>query len=185
MPGSEDLSWLESGVVLAGAGRDPRASQTGQEDGILTAEEVAGLDLRSTELVTLSACDTAKGRIARGQGVLGLQQAFAAAGARTLVTTLWPVDDVTTVILMDEFYRNLWQKKLPKLEALRQAQLTVLKQPDFVRRRRQELKAEFARLGLKRDLDLGGPEALPKGVQEAPRTDPKLWGAFVLSGDVR
>ena len=133
-PWSEDLSWLESGVVLAGAGRTPQPVATGQEDGILSAEEVAALDLRGTELVTLSACDTARGRIAQGQGVLGLQQAFAAAGARTLVTTLWPVDDVTTVILMDEFYQNLWQKKLPKLEALRQAQLTVLKQPELVRR---------------------------------------------------
>jgi CHAT domain-containing protein len=184
-PGSEDLSWLESGVVLAGAGRAPQPGATGQEDGILTAEEVAALDLRGTELVTLSACDTALGQIARGQGVLGLQQAFAAAGARALVTTLWPVDDVTTVILMEEFYRNLWQKKLPKLEALRQAQLKVLKEPELVRRRRQEITAEFAKLGLKRDLDLGGPVTPAKPVQVAPRTDPKLWGAFVLSGDVR
>ncbi len=170
---------------LAGAGRAPQAGQTGQEDGILTAEEVAALDLRGTELVTLSACDTARGRITRGQGVLGLQQAFAAAGARTLVTTLWPVDDVTTVILMEEFYMNLWQKKLPKLEALRQAQLTVLKQPGFVRRRRQELKAEFAKLGLKRDLELDGPATPANPVKEASRTDPKLWGAFILSGDIR
>jgi CHAT domain-containing protein len=185
IPWAEDLALLESGVVLAGAGRDPQAGQTSQEDGILTAEEVAALDLRGTELVTLSACDTALGQIARGQGVLGLQQAFAAAGARTLVTTLWPVDDVTTVILMDEFYRNLWQKKLPKLEALRQAQLKVLKEPEFVRRRRQEVKAEFAKLGLKRDLELGGADPPANSVKEAPRTDPKLWGAFVLSGDIR
>ncbi len=114
-----------------------------------------------------------------------MQQAFAAAGARTLVTTLWPVDDLTTVILMDEFYRNLWQKKLPKLEALRQAQLTVLKQPEFVWRRRQELKAEFAKLGLKRDLELERPGTPANPVKEALRTDPKLWGAFVLSGDIR
>jgi CHAT domain-containing protein len=185
IPWAEDLSLLESGVVLAGAGRAPQAGQTDQEDGILTAEEVAALDLRGTELVTLSACDTGLGRITRGQGVLGLQQAFAAAGARTLVTSLWPVDDVATVILMEEFYQNLWQKRLPKLEALRQAQLTILKQPELVRRRRQELKADFAKLGLKRDLELEGAVTPANSVKEAPRTDPRMWGAFVLSGDFR
>jgi CHAT domain-containing protein len=182
---SDDLSLLESGIALAGAGRSPQASETGQEDGILTAEEVAALDLRGTELVTLSACDTGLGRITQGQGVLGLQQAFAAAGARTLVTSLWQVDDVATVILMEEFYKNLWQKRLPKLEALRQAQLTVLKQPGFVRQRRQELKAEFAKLGLKRDLELDASDTPAKPVTEVPRSHPSLWAAFVLSGDIR
>ncbi len=68
MPGAEDLAWLESGVVLTGAGRAPQPGQTGQEDGILTAEEVAALDLRGTELVTLSACDTALGQIGAVRG---------------------------------------------------------------------------------------------------------------------
>jgi CHAT domain-containing protein len=135
--------------------------------------------------VTLSACDTGLGRTTQGQGVLGLQQAFAAAGARTLVTSLWQVDDVATVILMEEFYRNLWQKRLPKLEALRQAQLTVLKQPGFVRQRRQELKDEFAKLGLKRDLELEALDRPDKPVRVAPRSHPILWAAFILSGDIR
>ena len=181
-PWSEDLSWLESGVVLAGAGRTPQPGATGQEDGILSAEEVAALDLRGTELVTLSACDTARGRITRGQGVLGLQQAFAAAGARDAG------DD--PVASGRRHHRDPHGRVLPEPLAeevaqaggLAPAQLKVLKQPEFVRRRRQELKAEFAKLGLKRDLELEGPATPANPVQAVPRTDPKLWGALSSAG---
>jgi CHAT domain-containing protein len=68
---------------------------------------------------------------------------------------------------------------------LRQAQLTVLKQPGFVRQRRQELKAEFAKLGLKRDLELERPDAPAKPVTEPQHSHPILWAAFILSGDIR
>src|SRR5439155_3692898 len=102
----------------AGANRAP-------DRGILTAEEVAGLDLRGTELVVLSACDTGLGKEAGGEGVLGLQRAFQGAGARALAASLWKVDDAATSVLMEEFYANLWRKKLPRLEALRQAQRAV------------------------------------------------------------
>src|SRR5262249_22983526 len=117
---------LLSGVVLAGANR-PAASD--QDDGILTALEVAELDLRGVELVTLSACETGLGeKVAGGEGLLGLQRAFQVAGARTVVASLWQVPDQQTRELMDHFYENLWHKKLPRLEALRQAQLWLLKE---------------------------------------------------------
>jgi CHAT domain-containing protein len=181
---------LRSGVVLAGGGRDPGAAPgdapadtPGSEDGILTAEEVQALDLRGTELVVLSACETGLGAMERGQGVLGLQRAFQAAGARAVVASLWKVDDAATGVLMERFYANLWEKKLSKLEALRQAQLAVLNDPALVKGRRAKLE--------KRGIDEKKPGKLPGGGQPAPsdradaRSDPSLWAAFVLGGDVR
>ena len=114
-----------SGLALAGANRNPESSTDvlQLDDGILTALEVAELDLGGTELVVLSACETGLGRAAGGEGLLGLQRAFQVAGARTVVASLWKVDDEATQQLMSEFYSNLWQKHLSPLEALRQAQL--------------------------------------------------------------
>jgi CHAT domain-containing protein len=181
---------LHSGVVLAGAARkteDLGAGAEGglsdREDGILTAEEVKSLDLRGADLVVLSACETGLGKLANGQGVMGLQRAFQAAGARAVVASLWKVDDAATTLLMEQFYTNLWSKKMPRLEALRQAQLTVLNNPELVKARRSQLAEQ-------RDID-EKPEKLPEGGRVAPtgesakRSDPALWAAFVLSGDGR
>jgi CHAT domain-containing protein len=117
-----------SGLVLAGANR-PAAEieETSHDDlGILTAEAIAGLPLQDLELVVLSACETGLGTVAGGEGVFGLQRAVHLAGARTVVASLWKVDDAATRKLMRQFYSNLWDKGLPAAEALRQAQLTVL-----------------------------------------------------------
>jgi CHAT domain-containing protein len=77
----------------------------------------------------LSACETGLGATAGGEGVKGLQNAFHQAGCRTVVASLWRVDDAATRALMDRFYTNLWEKKQPPLEALRDAQLSVLDDP--------------------------------------------------------
>jgi CHAT domain-containing protein len=180
---SPETPLLHCGVALAGAARASLPGDQSHEDGILTAEEVAGLDLRGTELVVLSACDTGLGMVEQGQGVLGLQRAFQAAGARALVASLWKVDDAATALLMEEFYTNLWKKKLPKLEALRQAQLTVLREPERVLQRRKQLREELAKLGQKRDLDTASP--LPAGDGQPRRSPPLWWAGFVLSGDGR
>src|SRR5205085_5181669 len=78
-----------SGLVLAGANADGRQAA----DGILTAEEIADLDLSGTELAVLSACETGLGKVAGGEGVFGLQRAFGLAGTRATVASLWQVDD--------------------------------------------------------------------------------------------
>jgi CHAT domain-containing protein/tetratricopeptide (TPR) repeat protein len=95
---------------------------------ILTAEEISGLPLQNLELVMLTACKTGLGEIAGGEGVFGLQRAFHTAGASSVVASLWQVDDETTQKLMETFYRNLADGKGSKAEALRRAQIEMLRE---------------------------------------------------------
>jgi CHAT domain-containing protein len=136
---------LLSGLVFAGANRAP-------DQGILTAYEVAGLDLRRARLVVLSACDTGAGVRTRGQEVQGLRWGFREAGVQALLTSLWRSNDAVTRRLMERFYRELSAPGLASdgfraAEALRRAQL--------------ERVADDARLGLAR---------------------PRWWANFVVSG---
>jgi CHAT domain-containing protein/tetratricopeptide (TPR) repeat protein len=123
---------LRSGLLLAGyntwlaRGELPPEA----EDGMLTAEDVTGLDLLDTELVVLSACETGLGQIHVGEGVFGLRRAFVLAGAKTLVMSLWKVPDQQTQELMVDFYQRILAGQ-PRAEALRQAQLALKeKHPD-------------------------------------------------------
>jgi CHAT domain-containing protein/tetratricopeptide (TPR) repeat protein len=98
---------LFSGLFLAGSNlRGQGATDYGIDDGILTAEEITMLDLRGVDLVTLSACETALGRIESGEGVYGLRRAFLMAGARTVVSALWPVSDGETSDFMSFLYQH-------------------------------------------------------------------------------
>ena len=150
---------LLSGLAFAGANTPPEPDK---DDGILTALEVAALDLNQVDAVVLSACETGLGSVAGGEGLLGLQRAFQVAGARTVVASLWKVPDAATARLMQRFYENLWEKKLPKLEALREAQLWML-------RDRSNRGLLFV-------------DAAPAQDEPLP---PYYWAAFVLSGDWR
>jgi CHAT domain-containing protein len=99
---------LRSGLVLAGI--HPPAAPPGShrpKDSLVTALELAGLNLWGTQLVVLSACNTGRGDVKLGEGVYGLRRAFLVAGAQTLVTSLWKVNDETTSQLMDGYYRHL------------------------------------------------------------------------------
>jgi len=117
------LPGLLSGLVFAGANAKP---EPGRDNGLLTAEEITYLDLKECELVVLSACETGLGRAEGGEGMIGLRRAFRMAGARTVISSLWEVSDAATQDLMTLFYENLWLRGLPKLEALRRAQLSML-----------------------------------------------------------
>ncbi len=102
---------FRTGLLMAGANRVWQGGRPalGEDDGILTAYEVANLDLANTKLVVLSACETALGDIRGSEGVFGLQRAFKMAGAQHLLLSLWPVPDQVTSDLMTLFYKN-WKK---------------------------------------------------------------------------
>jgi len=117
---------LLSGLVFAGANRASRsAADSPYDDGILTAEELTALDLRSVELAVLSACDTGRGTVVTGEGVLGLRRAFRIAGTSTVVMSLWPVPDATARAWMAHFYAEL-AAGVPLGDAVRNAGLNRL-----------------------------------------------------------
>jgi CHAT domain-containing protein len=95
---------LRSGIVLAGANH-PEADP--EDDGYLTALEVARLNWKGTEMVVISACQSGKGDITAGEGVYGLKRAIAVAGARSSLLSLWNVDDRATAAFMESFYSKL------------------------------------------------------------------------------
>jgi CHAT domain-containing protein len=90
-------------------------------NGFLTADEIFDMQLRA-DLVVLSACDTGRGDVT-GDGVVGLSRSLVVAGVPSVIVSLWEVNDAATEVLMKEFYQQLWIKKLPKAQAIRQAML--------------------------------------------------------------
>lgn len=115
--GFQDAMYL-SGLVLAGGNTAWLGKEVpeGVQDGILTAHDIAALDLSGTELVVLSACQTGQGQVT-AEGLYGLQRAFKKAGAQTLVMTLWRVSDHVTREFMVAFYQHLIAEKGNKREA--------------------------------------------------------------------
>lgn len=110
-PNNNYMLW--AGLVLSGGNTTWKGEQipNGVEDGILTADEISRLDLSNTELVVLSACETARGHIDPIEGVWGLQRAFKQAGVKTILMTLWKVSDDVTAMFMEQFYKNLMKGK--------------------------------------------------------------------------
>ena len=127
----------------------------GGDDGILTAQEIAAMDLSAAQWAVLSACDTGVGEIKDrqgvGEGVFGLRRAFQVAGAGTLIMSLWSVEDESTRQWMRALYEGRLQRGLDTAEAVHSASLSVLEE------RRQAGES----------------------------THPFYWGAFVAAGDWR
>ncbi len=162
---------LLSGLAWAGANKPPVDPDTGMIDigaGTMTAEEVGSLDLAGCELAVLSACETGLGRTAGGEGVLGLQRAFHLAGCRTVVASLWKVDDAATAALMTRFYEHLWGENLSPHEAMRQAQLEML-----------DGRLPFG----SSTRGIGPPQPSdPKASRVYKQVHPRYWAAWTVSG---
>ena len=116
-----DVRPSRSGIVLD-------MNRKAKEDGVLQAGEVMALELNA-DLVTLSACSTGLGKVLRGEGILGLVQAFLYAGSRSVTASLWNVNDAATATLMREFYSGL-RRELPRDAALRGAKLRLARSAD-------------------------------------------------------
>jgi CHAT domain-containing protein/tetratricopeptide (TPR) repeat protein len=120
-----DNPLLRSGLALAGANRRAVAGPD-DEDGILTAEEVTALNLGGVEWAVLSACDTGLGEVRAGEGVFGLRRAFQVAGVRTVIMSLWSVDDQAARLWMRTLYERRLQRHLSTADAVHEASLGVL-----------------------------------------------------------
>ncbi|KPA19728.1 repeat-containing protein [Candidatus Magnetomorum sp. HK-1] len=133
-----------SGLALAGSNLGLKGKKDkGNEDGILFAIEVAGLNLTGTELVVLSACDTGKGSIDYSEGVYGLLRAFRLAGAHEVMMTLWPLYDQSSSEFLSHFYKTwLGKAKMTPSKALRKTQLSFIKQ-----NKNSELWAPYVMVG--------------------------------------
>jgi CHAT domain-containing protein len=121
---------LRSGLALAGFNNRQNKQNNNTEDGVLTALEVAGLNLRGTQLVILSACETGLGNVKTGDGVYGLRRALVIAGTQTQLLSLWKVDDAGTKDLMVKYYGKIKAQK-GRHSALREVQLEFLKNPNY------------------------------------------------------
>jgi len=155
--GADENLLVRSGLILTGANLQD-ASQNQAEDGVLTALEVSGLDLRGTKLVLMSACDTGKGDVANGEGVYGLRRSFTLSGAESQLFSLWEVNDWATQALLTRYYDYILAGR-GRSDAWRQTQLDMLQ---------GNLDSEIA----------------PQGFDTITDTaHPNYWAAFVPAGN--
>jgi CHAT domain-containing protein/Tfp pilus assembly protein PilF len=116
---------LRSGLLFTGANRTLKGEESKGENGLLSAAEASLLDLRETELVVLSACETGKGEVKNSEGVYGLRKAFSDAGAKNIIMSLWKVDDKVTQEFMSRFYEIWLNDKTSIREAFNKTQLEI------------------------------------------------------------
>src|SRR5215813_9775296 len=157
---------LSSAVLLA---------KGGKEDGRLEVREIFGMDLKAN-LVVLSGCDTALGKLSTGDELVGLTRAFIYAGSPSVVASLWSVDDSSTAQLMASFYRNL--KTMSKVEAIRQAQLELIRGEG-----RSEMVARRGVGGIGKLGESVKSESRPQDPISISTSHPYFWAPFILVGD--
>jgi CHAT domain-containing protein/tetratricopeptide (TPR) repeat protein len=174
----EDKALTRSGLLFAGANNalKGRPLPKDVDDGILTAQEIAQLDLRGLNLVVLSACETGLGEIT-GDGVFGLQRGFKKSGAQSILMSLWNVDDTATQILMTQFYTNLTNGK-NKRQSLLDAQ-RYLREYEV-----EETVKPSSNLTLAQQKQINKKETNveQKGStrKNHPYAKPQYWAAFIL-----
>jgi len=175
------LPGLEEQGRLVALGKKPPT-------GVLSVETIADDWQLDADLVTLSACETALGPDGGGEGLLGFAQVLLGRGARSLLLSLWKVDDTATALLMRRFYQNVLGKReglkapLGRAESLREAKRWLRELP---RAEVEKLAGELAEGALRGSEEPKGPvvskPVLPVG--DKPFAQPRYWAAFILIGD--
>jgi CHAT domain-containing protein len=161
---------------------DPLASaillaKSDKEDGRLEVREIFGMDLRAS-LVVLSACETGLGKLSSGDELVGLTRAFIYAGTPSVVASLWNVEDSSTAQLMASFYKNL--KTMSKIEALRQAQLELIRgniNSDFIARR------GIGGVGKLGEVPQANTVSANTDAVAVSTSHPYFWAPFILVGE--
>ncbi|MEA5503662.1 CHAT domain-containing tetratricopeptide repeat protein [Halotia wernerae UHCC 0503] len=172
---------LRSGLALAGANTWLAGGNLPKDagKGFVFAQDIASLDLWANELTVLSACDTARGDIKIGEGVFGLRRAFAVAGSKTLVMSLWSVPDKVTALLMERFFDN-FQSGMGQAEALHSAQ-------NYIRKITvKQLRESVLGLEVLKELlavkELSVNSRIDCQEQDTPLEHPFYWGAWICQG---
>ncbi|MDF5714663.1 MAG: CHAT domain-containing protein [Rhizonema sp. NSF051] len=162
-------TWLKNGILPKQAGK-----------GFVFAQDIASIDLWANELTVLSACDTARGDIKIGEGVFGLRRAFAVAGSKTLVMSLWKVPDRATALLMERFFDNL-QSGMNRANALQDAQIYLRKITV------EELRKSASGIELLKELmgvkELSEDSKIDSQQEDTPLAHPFYWGAWICQGE--
>ncbi len=150
-------------------------AKDGKEDGRLTVKEIFERELNA-DLVVLSGCETALGKLSRGDEFVGLTRAFIYAGTPSVVASLWKVEDNSTAALMGSFYKNL--KTMSKSEALRQAQLELI---------RGKVGSDLLAMRGVGGITKGGEDSRVESSSPVSSSvssaHPYFWAPFVLVGD--
>jgi CHAT domain-containing protein len=157
-----EAPFLGSGLLLAGA--------SARQADLLTAATVASLKLPQLKLVVLSSCES--GVTAGSEAAYALPRAFHLAGCQTVVSTQWPVDDLATSVLMQLFYANLVAEQMKPAEAMRQAQLTVLRYPGRLDELAKLRGPDFTQAAKRLNKNAG---------TKAKIASPRLWAGFIVS----
>jgi CHAT domain-containing protein len=186
----------QSAVILTQAGLPDPLEQVLHHrpvyDGRLTVREIQRTWELRAELVTLSACETARGQHAGGEGFVGFTQALLMSGARSVCLSLWKVDDTATALLMQRFYANLLGVRpglshpVPKAEALAEAKawLRGLRREEVTALAADLSGGEARAKGATKRKVAGPASGVPAGpADDQPYAHPYYWAAFVLVGD--
>ena len=174
-----------SGLLFAGANAvlelGNRSVVPEGDDGVLTAKEISLMDLRDADIVVLSACETGLGDVT-GDGVFGLQRAFKMAGARTILMSLWKVNDDATRMLMTAFYRY-YANGMSKRAAFRKAQQEVRNYTGTVEETESTDRAaaqdRFKNKG-KLSSQTEPVQQMKEGSLKYPYQSPYHWAGFIL-----
>jgi len=171
---------VRCGLIFSGANNWLKSTKTSEKhgDGILNAKEVLKLDLFETDLLVLSACQTGIGETKNGEGIKSLRRSFELVGVRSIVCTLWSVDDLASSILMTKFYDNLFTRQMNKSDALYHAKkyirtMTYLQLFEYCQKTGIEEWAE-------KIIDLS-EERLN---ETSYYTHPYYWAGYILQGDI-